>query len=664
MKRKGIFSLVAISFAMVLGAVGALRFSRGGEIKEAKAAPSSMKVAGSWTNWATNAVDMTLDGDYYTFTRDFAVNDEFKVIMNGNVWVGAGDEGASYPSGITNSSGNFKVTTADKYTVRAVKNLDEYGNKGYGVSVIKYVSPDAVYSIRINEGGYENMVKNNSSEFKTSTAVSLNVGDMIYFQKDGDDLPVAPKDDDSLTRVVADGNALRVVQAVNDYLYLNITTNKLWAGQYTYPAGNYLLGAFNSWGIKESVALPIASMTFAANAEMKAVSLTANQKTINDATDWIDVDSVVSHPNGAVIKDNGNAKVVTAGTYSVSVADGVYTFTKSDYEPSYKLLVGENELTLEPHEGNEWKVEDVDLTQGTHISYKLDGVEVADSIAKVVSNNNLTNSKNVVVDAENVDIYVDVVEKTIWVGGLPTGGFHLIVNGDTLVELSHTSDFDGYTQYGRDGVTFAVNDTIEYINCGLDASLPVIFHEVALNAGGLGSNFQIVADILTCKTACTVEVYLKLSSGGNEIYLGAEREEIALAREYASGFLTAMGTACKAAAGYEGVVQSDVVTAWNAQASAYAALAGEVKTELQKGDASTAEEVRQFAEAYEGIFLRRGAEWSLDEFMEWGIVPSNYVKPFIAETNNQLLLVIALVSALTISGAGLFFFLKKRKESK
>ena len=674
MKAKRFFAMLGVSFAMVLGAVGALKLAKG-DIKEAKAAssvadatyyfkPNIWNTGGAWFTAyfygnGTEFVEMeevSTDPGVYKFTTSKAYpnliflrqKDTSTTTDFSNIWNQTED--LSFDS----TKNCFKITSWS----------DGADGKSSGAWEA-YEEPVSapVYSIRINEGGYEELVENNATEVKTSSAVSLSVGDLIYFKKDGVDLAVAPKDDDQLTRVVADGGALRVIQDYNDYLYLNTSSNKLWAGQYTFAAGNYLVGDFNSWGVKESIALPIASRAFAANEQVKAVTLAANASAIGDG--WINVNSVVSHPNGAVVKDNEttNAKIVTAGTYSVSVSEGVYTFTKSDYVPSYKLLVGENEIAMEAAEDNQYVAHEVDLTHGTHISYKEDGSEVLDAFAKVVANNNLTSLNDVIVNATDVDVYVNIVTHSIWVGGLPNGGYHLLINAQELEPLTHTSDFDGYTQYGSATVNFALNDTIEYIDCTLGtSSLPVIFHNVDLESGGMSDKFEIVAGVLTCTEACTVEVYLKLSElKGNKVYLGAEREEIELARNYANGFLTAMATACKQSAGYIGVVKSEVVTAWNAQASAYAGLAAEVKAELQKGDLSTVQEVKDFASAYAGIFVRRGAEFELDEFMEWGISSSNSNLTPIFNNNNQLLIFVGVAFAMTLAGAGLYLFLKKRK---
>lgn len=674
MKAKRFFAMLGVSFAMVLGAVGALKYSR--DIKEAKAEDTTVycKCTQSWWTDAGAAVAVhywggSSSGTTYPGVRMTAVSTDTGVWkydipddVDGFMFVRVNGSGDIADWGAKTSDLSFEAGK-NLYTITSSSAV--WGNPGVTGSWSSYVEPASapVFSFRVNEGGYEELVENNATEVKTSSAVSLSVGDLIYFKKDGVDLAVAPKDDDQLTRVVADGGALRVIQDYNDYLYLNTSSNKLWAGQYTFAAGNYLVGGFNGWGVKESVALPIASRAFAANEQVKAVTLAANASAIGDG--WINVNSVVSHPNGAVVKDNEttNAKIVTAGTYSVSVSEGVYTFTKSDYVPSYKLLVGENEIVMEAAEDNQYVAHEVDLTHGTHISYKEDGSEVLDAFAKVVANNNLTSLNNVIVNATDVDVYVNIVTHSIWVGGLPNGGYHLLINAQELEPLTHTSDFDGYTQYGSATVNFALNDTIEYIDCTLGtSSLPVIFHNVDLESGGMSNKFEIVAGVLTCTEACTVEVYLKLSElKGNKVYLGAEREEIELARNYANGFLTAMATACKQSAGYIGVVKSEVVTAWNAQASAYAGLAAEVKAELQKGDLSTVQEVKDFASAYAGIFVRRGAEFELDEFMEWGISSSNSNLTPIFNNNNQLLIFVGVAFAMTLAGAGLYLFLKKRK---
>lgn len=147
--KKGL--ILATTLAMALGvgvAVGAHQ-SKATEVK-AETPTTSVKIAGSFTNWATNAVELIdttpVDGKF-VYTRDFAQNDEFKVVVNNGDWVSANWEGVSNSTdgGIIDGGDpdhNFKVATANKYTVKIATNIGDYGNKGYGVSVEKYVEPD------------------------------------------------------------------------------------------------------------------------------------------------------------------------------------------------------------------------------------------------------------------------------------------------------------------------------------------------------------------------------------------------------------------------------------------------------------------------------------------------------------------------------------------
>lgn len=173
--KKGL--IFATTLAMALG-VGVAVGAHQKPAAEVKASTNYVKIAGTFTNptWADGAIELTLSGGYYTYTRDFAANDEFKVIVNSDkdYWIAANWEGVtnSTDGGIVDGGGddhNFKVATAGKYTVKAVSGIGDYGNKGYGLTVEPYTAPDVP-----EEDGY--YVVGTKSNWKFAGATKMDAG--------------------------------------------------------------------------------------------------------------------------------------------------------------------------------------------------------------------------------------------------------------------------------------------------------------------------------------------------------------------------------------------------------------------------------------------------------------------------------------------------------
>ena len=144
---KGLKTILGIALATTaLGGAVAFAASSKSDLIKANAATSSVKVAGSFTNWATNAIELvgtTAVGNYYVYNKEFtSTGDEFKVVVNNSDWVAANWNGVSICSGITDGGGNdhnFKVSTAGIYSIKAHTGIGDYGEKGYGVVIAKGV---------------------------------------------------------------------------------------------------------------------------------------------------------------------------------------------------------------------------------------------------------------------------------------------------------------------------------------------------------------------------------------------------------------------------------------------------------------------------------------------------------------------------------------------
>ena len=135
------------------------------DAKVTEAGTSSVTLAGSFNGWSATANPLTLNGDYWTIDRDFSLNETFKVVVNGSDWVSANWEGIHLISGIVDDNTNdhnFKISTAGRYRIKAVSNIGDYGNKGYGVSFEK------LYSVT----QYEKLDSASATTIKTDYVVS------------------------------------------------------------------------------------------------------------------------------------------------------------------------------------------------------------------------------------------------------------------------------------------------------------------------------------------------------------------------------------------------------------------------------------------------------------------------------------------------------------
>ena len=143
MKLKNLFITLGLSLAVGVGAlVGASK----APIKAAKATASTVTLAGTFNSWNTTANSLTLDGDYFAVTMEMAKDVEFKFVVDGSTWVGWG-EGITVPTGCFSeaaSQQNIKCDVAGEYTFKAIKGIDGYDKKGYGIVIESVVPPTYV----------------------------------------------------------------------------------------------------------------------------------------------------------------------------------------------------------------------------------------------------------------------------------------------------------------------------------------------------------------------------------------------------------------------------------------------------------------------------------------------------------------------------------------
>lgn len=167
MKIKKLIIGLSVLGSLSLGVAGVVSatLSKKEPVK-AEAATNSVTLAGSFNSWSTTANPLTLNGDYWTIEKTLAVNDTFKIVVNGSDWIGDGD-GVTWCSGMGSEGkgNNFKVLTAGTYIIKAAKTIGDYGDKSHGIvfeNVVKYTvtkykvldggSPISIESEQVNAG--------------------------------------------------------------------------------------------------------------------------------------------------------------------------------------------------------------------------------------------------------------------------------------------------------------------------------------------------------------------------------------------------------------------------------------------------------------------------------------------------------------------------------
>lgn len=331
------------------------------------------------------------------------------------------------------------------------------------------------------------------------------------------------------------------------------------------------------------------------------------------------------------------------------------------YEESHVLRIGGRDITMHKANENEYYATGVALSSGDMAAtYTIEGEE-QEFTAKVVGNNNLAEDKSIIASG-TCDIYFNVTNNTLFVSGLPLGGYHMLKNG-TLVEMAAAGYYEGFEQYKTEKISFHQGDEIQFVNCngaeGVKAA--EVFTVSAFNAGGMGDKFTYngATEMVECLEDCTVAVYLKLKYQQDEIYFGEVAEHVLEAINFANAFKSAMATACSA----EGK-KAAVEAAWEAQATAYAGLSEQAQGELYLGSYSTVDEIIEFGERYMAI-KQQHPDWTLDNFLDWDIPNSPAFVPTseqssVSKNANILIIIVASVSVISLAT---LIVIKKRKHN-
>lgn len=330
------------------------------------------------------------------------------------------------------------------------------------------------------------------------------------------------------------------------------------------------------------------------------------------------------------------------------------------YEEAVVVTIGGQEVALHK-DGDEYVAHDVDLSAGDAVTaFTIEG-EASEVTSKKVANNNLSESKVVIADVEDADIYYNIADKNLWISGLPAAGQHLLLNNKSAIEMIHTDPYEEYDQYASGKIEFKANDTIKVLNTGADDSYAVTWcPKIVATSKELAGKFiyDEANEQMKCTADCSAAVYLKIKSGVDEVYFGDVPEYVEEAVEYVEGFKTAMATACSA----EGK-KAAVEAAWAAQALAYGELSEQAQKEVKLGGYSLVEEIIEFGGRYISI-KQQHSDWTLENFLEWDIPASSRYggMDFASEANNSTMIIIISIAAASVLAFTTLLVFKKRKQ--
>ena len=562
-----------------------------------------------------------------------------------------------------NQTEDLTITDKDCFTVT------DWGNEKSTGNWSNYAD---VYTYSINGNAAVTMVDNGTSEVKSSSTVTVSKGDIITFTKNGTEFTVDPKDDNQLTKVYLNSeNKLVAAEGFEEVLYLNYSSNKLWAGQFT-PEVYYAIGSFNNWNgktgtkataVEGETGVYKVSLTVEDGATLKFVKTPTSG---NELTYYSADSTKISTQSEVAMSVDGNTNLVltNAGTYDIyyNTNTSWYSVENPSWTNPYSVKIGETTYPLILNSGTEYKTEDIDLKSGSEIAIVKDGTEVDGYSSKAIYNNNIDENKKVMANATSV-IYVDISAKTVFSDIKATSGYHMLKNGE-IVNLTQngTDSSEWYTA----ALTFTTGDTIRFIDVkssGTDRT--VVFDATTMNEYSQVKTFEFTAGTGWVATAdSTTAVYLQLNSEGNAIYFGSVSEELARAKTFASDFYTAIREICQEDGSTD---KTSLGNAWKTQKETFDELPTEVQTILKEATTShSVSEIAQFISLYEIVLARYGEETlgTGYDFLEKNITSSRNITINSFGTNvGTGMIAIIVVTILGLTAIGSVVFIKSRKHS-
>ena len=355
--KKGL--LISTTLAMLLGvgvAVGAHQAKSAEEVKAADNVTLYCKMTYSW--WTVDGAAIGVHywgGDNPTSWPGVR---GIEVATDENVWkfsVPSNSTGLIFtrvnPSGTVSDWGaktddlslptdgkNLFTITQSTAAWDGAKSAGEWGT---------YVEPAAasVYKYSVNGGTAVEMTK--SGNEYVSASASFKKGDVLSFTKDSAAYAVAPKDSGQQTKVYAVEGGLKFAEDYTGVLYLDVSANVLWAGQFT--PGYYLAGVGGEWQPKlaasahkvaeEDPAYVVENVHLEANEEIKFI----NFPTEGNVVTWYNADPEKVYTDTEagyeVIQEEGesfgNLKITKTSDYDIyyNPESSWYSITDKNYAP-------------------------------------------------------------------------------------------------------------------------------------------------------------------------------------------------------------------------------------------------------------------------------------------------------------------------------------------
>ena len=670
-------------------------------------------VIGSFNSWASDEV-MTLDAGVATIDIELAQGDEFKIRKDAKWGTEYGynnltaEAQAYFDQGENNDHSlnqNIVAKASGEYSLSLTLATGK-------IDVTNFTPETFKYYVKVAAGEYAEMtyVRDFLYENDTKTGheytatISATEGQQLFFKRNSTDIKPGASDGDHTNNLRYDGGTQRiyVVQdATNKTLTLRtyedggydtylagyvaspktwyFTNNKGWEGTPKFYTFDDLDQPKETWPGEDMTYVdidgngqPRYSFTFDSVKFTKLILLNADAS--EQTVDLIC--SSYSTSNGFYLGDkvvggldDGKYEVgsytYAAVVRTVNVGGEPYALTESASQPGGDCL-----LQLETPA--------IDMNGGDQITYRIDGVATDFTLEAYYTNNAYYENQDVdypkVLQCAHDQVFVKLMKDSsvvIYVGGanVVSQGYHILRNPNSMsteiTVMTHTDDYDGFTQYCSESIDFDQNETFKFVDMNNENALPVVFEISKIATGGLGDKFAYDSTnhVIKCLEDVTCAIYLKLKSGLDEIYFGSVAQYIADATAFAEGFNTAIGAVCK---NDGSTVRSDLETAWAAQSTAFKALTPEAQAEVKKGSLSSVQAIKDCAAKYESVYRLRnlGSGWTLENFLEMDISPSKHVG-LAMNANNTILLVVVISSVAIIASLGLtFYFLRKRKYSK
>lgn len=630
-----------------------------------------------------------------TLTQELHEDDEFKIKLFDQWTKSLGYAAiASESQGLfTEEGGNVKVSEDGIYTFTF--DILEEAN----IVVEKAAIPAPSYFVRIANGEYAEMTysrdftygDNDEHTGKEYTLdITATAGQKLFFRKGASQTIEPGASDGSGTNNLfwnSSNNEITVVQdATNKTLTLRTYEDggydTFLAGYVAAPSTYYFTNnqgwegtpyiyVFNA-NSTPKVAYPGEAMTYVdidKNGQQRYSFTVDTDKypnfIINNGINGVGGDQTVDLQFASYMKD---------GFYLNEREDNKWTVSAFDYAAVVRsVYVGGVEYALNPSASQpggdvllQLETVAIDMRGEDQIRYKVDSdISDANLLEPYYTNNAAYYGSNmhVLVDA-TAKVYVKLMSDSsvkIFVMGstIDAQGYHLIVNGATIIEMTHGSEFDGFDQYYSDSVGFKKDDVIRFVDVHSgENNLPVLFDITTINAAGLGGNFKTSAGKLVADKACSAQVYLKLKYEHDEVYFGDVPEYVAEARDYAIAFNDAIEAVCDD----DGIttVQLSLEEAWAAQATAFEALSDEAKDEIT-GGSTTVQEIKDMIAKYDSVYRLRklGSDWGLDNFLHRTYSPAQ-VPTVHYDTNALAIMAVVGIVVITLAAAGLIFIRKRQ----